>query len=219
MELFPSIASSNCLEYGDEVCRLNRWNNIHIDIEDGIFTPNITFGMKTFKAISSISEAECIQVHLMATNPCQYLEEIKEYGTTEVFAHIEALSDVERYINKCCELGLKPGLALKTRTPVTTVLPYVDDLYGLLFMTSEPKGKREEFYLPAYEKIFEDIQYLNLEKTKVVVDGGLTTEKVIELAKGGISGVVLGRIVFSSFDYYSMLTKLDLQIQKEIANG
>lgn len=208
MEIYPSIASSNCLEYGKELERLGTWGSLHIDIEDGNFTPNITFGLKTVRAICSATAASCIQVHLMTTDPEGYIDELHSYGVTEISAHIEALLSPLIFIDRCHELGMKAGLALKTRTPLDSVRPYLKSVDQLLFLTSEPiNGRNEEFYFPAFERALSVAHELP-GHIECVADGGLTETRIRLLADAGFSGVVVGRLLFSNDDYLGMLNHL-----------
>ena len=207
MEIYPSIASSNCLEYGKEIQRINEWKNLHLDIEDGNFTPNITFGIKTAKAICSVSKASCIQFHLIVNHPEKYLEEIKECRATEVFAHIEAINNPKAYIDKCHNLGMKAGLAIKAKTCLSELEPYFPWLDKILFLTSVPIGHTEKFYLPAFERALmarDTIPY----HIGLIADGGLSAFNVHKLSEAGFEGVVLGRLVFSSPNPLGLMKEL-----------
>ena len=207
MEIYPSIASGNCLSYGYELDRINTWPNLHIDIEDGNFTPNITFGLKTVSAICSFSRARNKQVHLMTTNPLDYVEELHDFGVSEVIAHIESLPDPKIIIDRCRTLGMDVGLAIKPRTDFSLVSPYLDWIDSILFLTSEPVGKKEEFYSPAFERIFQLISSIP-ERIRLIVDGGLNESNLKRLAEKGLDCVVLGRLVFSASDPLQKMNEL-----------
>ena len=88
MDIYPSIASSDPLIYGETLKSLGSWPFLHIDIEDGNFTPNITFGLKTVEAITNASMARHFSVHLMVTNPMDYIDELHKLGADEIVSHI-----------------------------------------------------------------------------------------------------------------------------------
>lgn len=207
MEIYPSIASGNCLAYGNELGRINTWPNLHIDIEDGNFTPNITFGMKTVSAICSTSKARNKQVHLMTTNPFDYLEGLYGFGVSEVIAHIEALPDPENFINRCRTLKMAVGLAIKPRTDFSLINPYIDRIDSILFLTSEPVGKTEEFFPPAFDRVLHLISSIP-KNVRVIADGGLNEPRLKILAEKGLDCVVLGRLVFSANDPLKKMNEL-----------
>lgn len=200
MIIYPSIASSNCLEYGTEIKRINAWEAIHLDIEDGNFTPNITFGLKTAKAICFLSKAKIKQVHLMTTDPVQYVDELHEMGVSEVFAHIEAMMDPQVFIERCHKLGIKAGIAIKAGTDLRNVEPYYSSIDKILFLTSAPiKGRTEEFIPYAFDRALLSASEIP-KRIGLIADGGLTDEGVRRLDHAGFEGVVLGHLVFSAPD-------------------
>lgn len=208
MTVYPSIASSNCLEYGKELKRLAGWDYLHIDIEDGNFTPNITFGLKTTRAICAASSASNIQVHLMTNKPESYVDELHCMGVSEVYAHVEALDNPLKFISHCHGLGIKAGLSLKADTPFEAVTAYLDAADGLLFLTSHVVSPWcEDFCLQAYERLFE-IRDSIPEGLQLAADGALNEERINRLAGINFSAVVTGRLVFSSNCYLGTLERL-----------
>ncbi len=208
MRLFPSIASSNCLAYGRELERIREWRTLHVDIEDGNFTPNITFGLKTAKAICGEAAGKDIQVHLMTTEPGRYVEALASYGVKTVFAHIEALDYPMVFINLCHQLGMEAGLAFNIKTPVSSAEPFYPLIDAVLVMTSEPDGGGECVYRPAVEKALRAIESVP-KGVKVVTDGGLRGPEVAQLTAAGAYGTVLGRLVFEANDPMEVLKNLE----------
>ena len=117
MKLMPSIASADPLAAGEVLKNLEAWPYLHIDIEDGNFVPNITFGMKTVRAICKEAGKRYIQVHLMVTHPESYLDGLAACGVDSVIAHLEALDYPLYFLNHCRALGLESRgwLSIKTR--------------------------------------------------------------------------------------------------------
>lgn len=208
MYLFPSIASSNCLEYGAELDRIQEWQELHIDIEDGNFTPNITFGLKTAKALCGRAARKNIQVHLMVTEPVRYLEALASFGVRTVFAHMEALKYPLVFLNRCHQLGMEAGLAFNIVTPVSRAEPFYSALDAVLVMTSEPDGGSECVCPPAVEKALRAAKTLPGD-VKVIADGGLREAEADRLRAAGAYGAVLGRLVFSSDDPLKVLKNLE----------
>lgn len=215
MNIYPSIASADCLCYQKELDRISLCPNLHIDIEDGSLSENITFGLRTAEAICNASKAENKQFHLMVRDPLLYLSDIKKIGCTEVFVHIEILDDIAEYSSICKDLDMVCGLALLAETSLECILPYVDKIKKLLFLTSKPTGRRQEdFDLEAFMKAERSRRYIP-STVELLADGGLSREHVKVLGQHGFSGVVLGRLVFSGTDAYESIKELE-RIQLEV---
>ena len=195
MDIYPSIASSDPLIYGETLKSLGSWPFLHIDIEDGNFTPNITFGLKTVEAVINASKAKLFSVHLMVTNPLDYLDELHQMGIGEVFAHIEALDNPNTFVSRCHDLNMKSGLALKANTPFSSIREYTSEIDSVLFLTSCPNPIKEEFSISAFNKALDAADKLK-GKIKLTADGGLGEEELKILEKNSFDSVVLGRLVF-----------------------
>lgn len=207
MDIYPSIASSDPLMYGETLKSLDSWPFLHIDIEDGNFTPNITFGLKTVEAVISASKAKAFSVHLMVTNPMDYLEELKNMGVGEVFAHIEALDKPDIFISSCHNMDMKAGLALKANTPFSSIEKYLSQIDSILFLTSCPNPIKEEFSFAAFNRAI-DVAARLKGKINLTADGGLGEEEIKMLEKTGFDSVVLGRLVFIDKDPLMRIKKL-----------
>lgn len=199
MKLFPSIASSNLLYIGDTLKKLESWPYLHIDIEDGNFIPNITFGLKTIRAICSELKDKYVHVHLMVTNPMDYLEELAKCNVNAVVTHIEALEYPMQFLKKCKSLGMETGLSLNIKTAPEETKVFWPLMDQMLFMTSEPDNAGENLYEPALERVIDFASNMQ-EKLDIYVDGGLTKDSLYLLNKSGVNGAVLGRLVFQNED-------------------
>lgn len=195
MELFASIASADPLNLAFELNRLSKWPRIHFDIEDGNFTPNLTFGQKTLAAVGKAISPRRLDVHLMTTDPFIFLEPVRECGAESVCAHREALDYPLLFLNRARALGLKAGLALNPGIPLETIAPYLDAMDYLLVMTSEPDGKGEQLNPAALAKAESAARAFSI---PVIADGGLNQDAVKRLKKAGAAGCVLGRLIFSA---------------------
>lgn len=208
MKLMPSIASANPLAIEEVLESIDSWPYLHIDIEDGNFVPNITFGMKTVRAICSKVRNKQIQVHLMVNHPETYLEELAACGVDSVIAQIEALNYPMQFLNRCRSLGMKAGLALNMKTSIEDTKIFWGVMDQLLLMTSEPDYAGEELYKPALERAIHLANSYHNE-VELYVDGGLTREALCQLSTAGVHGAVLGRLVFQTPDPLKALQQFD----------
>ncbi len=195
MKLYPSLASADPLRIAAEIDRLDGWPDLHYDMEDGNFTPNITFGQKTLLAAAAYAAPRAMDVHMMARDPLSLLPAAARAKATSVSAHLEALPYPLRFLNSAKRLGMRAGLAINFSTPLDAVSPFARDMDFLLVMTAEPDENGELLHPAAYEKALSAAQKLPF---PVHVDGGLGGAEVVALARAGAAGCVLGRLIFQS---------------------
>lgn len=195
--IIPSIASANQLALKEEILRLGDSPYLHIDVEDSSFVPNITFGLKTIKAIASCSKAE-LDAHLMIASPGDLIEPLRNCGVKRLCFHIEAHSFPARLIEMIRGAGMKPGLALTMKTPVEQLLPYREKLDYVLLLSSEPDGE-ERFNPFALEKI-KAARNLLPSGVGLWVDGGVGEELLPAVTKSGADTVIMGRALWQSSD-------------------
>lgn len=189
----PSIASSNLLVLKDEIDYVDKfYGHIHIDIEDGNFVPNITFGTKLLKQICSYSKSRK-SIHLMVTNPLDYINCIKECNVDIVFIHVENLSYPSEVINKYKEHNINVGLAFN---PKTQIIPYeyvFKNISGILIMMCEPDNEGQNYIPSMVKKIRKAIKY----KIPIWIDGGIKDEMLSTFKDIGVKNVVMGRAIFN----------------------
>lgn len=207
MILRPSIASANVLEIGKEIMRLKDWNYLHLDIEDGNFTPNITFGLKMVGEIAGVSRDKELDVHLMVTNPFLYLESLAMLGIQMVAAHIEALDYPLQFIHQVHKLGMQAGLALNIKTPSSVLEPFAGIIDYALFMSAEADSQGEILFSPAIDKAV-SARHMLPTGLRIQIDGGISEHVMKKLYESGINDVVLGRLAFGHGDPYIQLCKL-----------
>ena len=145
LKITPSIASGDPLAIRSELIRLQPLGRLHLDIEDGNFIDNITFGKKTVCAIAQAFSG-ALDVHLMTTEPERCLSWLAQAHVQAVCGHLEALPYPKRFLSQTRKLGMKAGLALNLKTHPEEVLPYADCLDYVLVMTSEPDGEEQAFF-------------------------------------------------------------------------
>lgn len=195
MKISPSIASANQLRLEEEVRRVEKegYLDLHIDIEDGNFIPNISFGFKTIKSLRNITDLP-FSFHLMVTRPNIYIEDLIHLKPSIIFAHVEALDYILEYLHSVQKLGAKAGLAFNPKTPIEPYLYAIKKADGILIMTSEPDGKGQEF-IPSMIKKAEIVRdYGN--SLEIWADGGITKDKLKSLKNSGFTHIVMGREIF-----------------------
>jgi ribulose-phosphate 3-epimerase len=205
IKISPSILASDYANLESELKRINRSDLIHIDVMDGHFVPNITIGAPVVNALKRICDIP-FDVHLMISNPIDYVEDFAASGADIICFHIESNSDVGETIDKILSLGKKAALAVKPKTEIDGVFPYLDKLSMVLVMTVEPGFGGQSFMAEVMPKI-EKIRKINKE-IDIEVDGGINEETIKIAAKSGANVFVAGSAVFRCDDPNEMITKL-----------
>ena len=197
MKIYPSIASADILRVAQEIDRLQDWPWFHFDIEDGNFTPNITFGQKMLRSVSAYIAPRKLDVHLMTSNPMSWLPVLRECGVESVCAHLEALRFPLLFLNSARDMGMKAGLAINISTGLESIAPFINSMDTLLVMTAEPDSRGEELNQHALEKAAKAAATMPIH---VMADGNLNQEALAYLSCAGVYGCVLGRLVFRADD-------------------
>ncbi len=197
IKISPSILSADfsCLEKSVEEVKDTEW--LHIDVMDGHFVPNITFGTCVIKAIRSKSE-HVFDTHLMISEPEKYIDEFVEAGSDMVTFHIEAVEDVESVIDTIKESGAGVGISLKPNTPFESAnkfLPYVD---LVLIMTVEPGFGGQSFMhemVPKIREVRKAVDDLGCD-IDISVDGGISPKTAPVVVENGANVLVSGSSIF-----------------------
>ena len=203
VRIAPSVLSADLGRLREQVERAveggAEW--IHVDVMDGHFVPNLTFGAPVIRALRGIIDRP-LDVHLMVQNPEQYIEEYADAGANVFTFHPEATVHVQRHLAAVREHGMLAGLALNPSTPVAHAEEVLDDLDLVLVMSVNP-GYGGQSYLPAAtEKIRRVRALLDQAGSRAVleVDGGITTETIAEAWLAGADTFVAGTAVFGPAD-------------------
>lgn len=124
---------------GEEIIRMDKAGAdfMHLDVMDGAFVPNITFGAPVIKAVKGLTKVP-FDVHLMIDNPYNYIDDFVDAGADIITFHVESKSNIQKTIDKINSCGVKAGLVIKPNTPARAVFPYLKDIYMVLIMTVEP---------------------------------------------------------------------------------
>ncbi|MBQ3903397.1 MAG: ribulose-phosphate 3-epimerase [Eubacterium sp.] len=205
MKISPSILASDYANLESELKRIESSDLIHVDVMDGHFVPNISIGAPVTAAIKKVC-AVPFDVHLMISDPLKYAEDFAKAGADIICFHIESDSDTKETIDKILSLGKKAALAIKPKTPVEEVIPFLDRLSMVLVMTVEPGFGGQSFMedmMPKIEKLRE-LGY----KGDIEVDGGVNPETIKLAAKAGANVFVAGSAVFKSENPADTITLL-----------
>lgn len=196
LKVLPSIASADPLALRDEIARIKRIGRLHLDIEDGNFIDNITFGKKTVLSIANEFKFE-LDVHLMTTNPESYLPWLATAGIHAVCAQIESLPYPKRFLRYAHSLRMRAGLAFNMKVRPEELIPYANDLDYVLIMTSEPDYDDQSLFSCAFERVSQ-FRGLLPKGQEIWCDGGICPEHLQSLYSAGMNVAVMGRAVFSA---------------------
>ncbi len=207
----PSILTADLGNLEKEVRMLNSseadW--IHLDIMDGVFVPNISFGFPVVELVRKAAEKP-LDVHLMIVDPDRYLTRFLDAGASVLTVQYEACVHLQRSVTEIRKLGMKAGVAINPHTPVMllkNILPYID---MVLIMTVNPGFGGQSFIMESYSKIAELRKMIDEGGHKVLieVDGGVDLNNAGKLIETGVDVIVAGNAVFSSKDPIETIKKL-----------
>ncbi len=182
---------------------------IHIDVMDGVFVPNISFGFPVLEAIRKHTD-KVLDVHLMIENPDNYLANFKNSGADILTVHVEACRHLNRTISAIKDLGMKAGVALNPHTPVSSLEEVIDELDLVLVMSVNPGFGGQKFIHSSIEKVKKLALLIQEKKSSAIieVDGGVNLETGLELKKAGAQALVAGSFVFGSSNPIETITQL-----------
>lgn len=204
MKIAPSLLSCDFSKMGEEIERMDLagadW--MHLDVMDGHFVPNITFGAPVIKAVRRFSNRP-FDVHLMISDPLKYIDDFADAGADIITFHVECDSDIDDTIAKIKSRGIKPGLVLKPNTPAWTVFPYLEKLDLVLVMTVEPGFGGQSFMpemMPKVKEIKRECQRRGLNNILIEADGGIGRDTIEQASEAGVDVCVAGTAVFRAAD-------------------
>lgn len=174
---------------------------IHYDVMDGVFVRNISFGEPVLKSISPIIHLP-IDAHLMIVDPIRYIDNYADLGVQGITFHYEAAKDVQAVIDKIRSRGLKVGMAIKPATPVSEIIPYIEQLDMVLVMTVEPGFGGQVFLTETLGKIKQVREYIDEHKlpVRLQVDGGINRDTGKLVREAGADVLVSGSYIFGAED-------------------
>lgn len=212
--IFPSILTADFLHLEQEIEMINRSEAdlIHLDIMDGVFVPNLTFGFPVIRQIKRIAKKP-LDVHLMITDPDRYLEEYRDAGADWLTVHYETCPHLHRTIQEISELGMKPAVCVNPHTDVGLLEPILSDLNMVLVMTVNPGFGGQTFIDASFKKIRKLRAMIDQagSDTLIQVDGGVTEDNIGTLINAGVNVFVVGNTVFSAKDPLRVISTLKNQ--------
>ena len=211
IRISPSVLASDFSRLGEEAARMASCGAelLHLDVMDGAFVPNISFGAPVIRAIRKCSDA-LFDVHLMIADPIRYIDDFVDAGADSITFHVEAADDPRAVLQKIRLSGCKTAISLKPATRAEAVFPYLDDADMVLVMTVEP-GFGGQSFMP---DMLQKIRALRHECTKrgletdIQVDGGIGESTIADAAAYGANVFVAGSAVFRSADAAATIASL-----------
>ena len=199
----PSVLAADFanLQRDCEMVNQSEADWFHIDIMDGVFVPNISFGMPVLKAIGQHAKKP-LDVHLMIVDPDRYIEEFAALNAAILTVHYEVCTHLHRTIQKIKSCGMKAGVALNPHTPVSHLEDSIQDLDLVCLMSVNPGFGGQSFIENTYEKV-KQLKGLIQDKkatTLIEIDGGVTDQNALALTQAGADVLVAGSFVFKSDD-------------------
>ncbi len=199
----PSMLSADFLNLGKDVCMVNesRADWIHLDIMDGVFVPNISYGLPIVSQIKKTA-TKPLDVHLMIVQPERYVEAFQKAGADILTVHLEASTHLHRTIQQIKACGMKAGVALNPHTPVNQLEDIIQDIDVVLVMSVNPGFGGQSFITHALEKVkkLKSLITATGSRCLIEVDGGVNLETGQQLVTAGADALVAGSFVFKSAD-------------------
>ncbi len=213
----PSVLSADFGNLERDIRMLNRsmadW--IHIDVMDGVFVPNISFGYPVLKYIARIAEKP-LDVHLMIVDPDKHLQEFKNHGAEIITVHLEACTHLHRTIHAIKSMGIKAGVSINPHTNISLLEDIIPDIDLVLVMSVNPGYGGQKFIENSYRKIasLKELITKRSSQALIEVDGGVTPDNAGKLLLAGCDVLVAGNTVFGSDD-----PELTIRQLKEISHN
>lgn len=173
----------------------------HVDIMDGVFVPNISFGFPVLEAVARLAQKP-LDVHLMIVDPDRYLQAFAQAGASNITVHLEACTHLHRTLHAIKDLGCKAGVALNPHTPISSLYEIIEDIDLVCLMSVNPGFGGQKFIPATYRKIQElrQLAYGRQDQLLIEIDGGVNAHNAASLLEAGANVLVAGNAVFAAQD-------------------
>lgn len=201
MIVSPSLLSADFAHLADDIEMLNaseaQW--IHLDIMDGVFVPNISFGFPVIKSIQGLAR-KVLDAHLMIVDPIKYVDRVRDCGAQIMTVHYEACEDINATIKAIKQAGMKAGVSIKPATPLDVLDGLLNDIDLVLIMSVNPGFGGQKFMPESIERVFALKSMIKDAGADVIieVDGGVNETTGAQLAQAGADALVAGSYVFAA---------------------
>jgi ribulose-phosphate 3-epimerase len=211
IKLAPSILAADFGHLYEEIQKTvaSGADYIHLDIMDGHFVPNLTFGPELVRYINGVTDLP-LDVHLMISNPGEYLEVYAAAGADLLTVHFEAVEEPEKLLRTIRELGVLSAISVSPNTPVEVIFPYLDDADWLLIMSVHPGFAGQKFIRDSIAKISAARQYIDAQRVtcQIEVDGGIDLKTAPLVVAAGADILVAGSAFYKSGDYREFVHRM-----------
>jgi ribulose-phosphate 3-epimerase len=213
IKILPSILSADFACLGKDIQTVERGGAdiLHVDVMDGHFVPNLTIGPPVVKALKKYTSLP-LDVHLMMTNPDDFIERFAESGANHLTVHVEVCHHLHRTIHAIKEYGIKAGVALNPGTPLCMLSDGIlGDLDFILIMSVNPGFGGQEFIpfcLSKIQRLRQRLDSLQLQHVEIEVDGGISLDNIQEITGAGATMIVAGSAIFNTPDPADTIRKM-----------
>jgi ribulose-phosphate 3-epimerase len=211
----PSMLAADFSNLARDIAVVNQsdadW--FHLDVMDGVFVPNISFGMPVIKSMAKHT-TKPLDVHLMIVEPDRYIQTFADLGADVLTVHVEACTHLHRSLQSIKAKGMKTGVALNPHTPVASLSHIIADIDLVCLMSVNPGFGGQSFIEATYEKVRELRTLIDENKasTLIEIDGGVTNQNASQLVAAGANVLVAGSYVFSASDPTATIANLSAQV-------
>lgn len=211
----PSMLAADFSNLARDIAVVNQsdadW--FHLDVMDGVFVPNISFGMPVIKSMAKHT-TKPLDVHLMIVEPDRYIQTFADLGADVLTVHVEACTHLHRSLQSIKAAGMKAGVALNPHTPVASLSHVIADVDLVCLMSVNPGFGGQSFIEATYEKVRELRTLIDENKagTLIEIDGGVTDQNASQLVAAGADVLVAGSYVFSASDPTATIANLSAQV-------